>query len=333
MQYDELYSRAIETLTASGLSERWLDLGCETGSQNRLNRQSIDRFVLETQLIGATEATTHSELLGLKLDSPIIGSAISRGRVLENIKHASVPWFETPPYLEEMTVALGRCNSILGIGIVEPKELVAIANTGSPYYHIVKPYPDEDEIADHLRLAELHGAVAVGMDITPSFGHKAWDENPQYDKGVKPKTAEQLTSYVQMTKLPFIVKGVLSVKDAKTAEAVGAAAVVVSNHGGESIDYSRPVLHSLRDIREACPNLTIIVDSGFRRGSDVLKALCLGADAVAIATPLIVGFAASGAEGVEAMYRALVAELQRTMSSCGFGSVSDVNSSVLYELA
>ena len=252
--------------------------------------------------------------------------------MLENVKHPSVPWFETPPYLEEMAAALGQCQSLIGIGVVELHELSAIAQRGAPFYHIVKPLPDEGKIAAHLQAAVGTGAVAVGMDITPIFGHKAWNENPMNDTGVAPKTADQLGSYVQATSLPFILKGVLSVKDARIAEEIGAAAVVVSNHGGECIDYSRPVLHALRDIRAACPDLTIIVDSGFRRGTDVLKALCLGANAVGLTTPWVIGYAAAGGMGVEAMYRAIVAELQRTMSACGFPSVGAIDDEVMYEL-
>ena len=333
MQYDAIYARAVEVLEGAGLSEEWLNLGCETGSQNRLNRAYMDRFVFETRLIDAEIADTSTSLFEVPLSSPIIGSAISRGRVLENIRHESVPWFEKPPYLDLTAAALGKCGSLMGVGIVELNELASIASQSVPFYHIVKPYPDETMIRDHIEAAEELGAVAIGMDITPVFGHKAWNENPSFDTGVQPKTADQLRSYVESTELPFIVKGVLSIRDAQVAQGLGAAGIVISNHGGECIDYSRPILHALKAIRLECPDLTIIVDSGFRRGTDVLKAMCLGADAVAIATPLVVGFAAAGAVGVEAMYRAIMAELQRTMSACGFRDVSSIDSSPLFELS
>lgn len=333
MQYDEIYARAVQVLETSGLSEKWLDLGCETGSQNRLNRANMDRFVFETNLIGARAATTATSFLDLELDSPVVGSTMARGRALENIKHATVPWFETPPYVEEMAEALDKCGSIIGVGAVEINDLAGIARRGARFYHIVKPMPDEGKIRAHFEAAAEHGAVAVGMDITPIFGHKAWDENPANDTGVAPKTAEQLASYAQITSLPFIVKGVLSVRDAQLSQEIGASAVVVSNHGGECIDYTRPVLHALRDIRAACPDLPIMVDSGFRRGTDALKALCLGANVVGIVTPLVIGFAAAGTLGVEAMYRAIVAELQRTMSACGYPDVASIDDAALHELA
>jgi isopentenyl diphosphate isomerase/L-lactate dehydrogenase-like FMN-dependent dehydrogenase len=220
----------------------------------------------------------------------------------------------------------------MGVGIVEFSELEALSALAVPLYHIVKPYPDEALISEHILRAKEGGAVAVGMDITPSFGHKAWNEDPSADKGVAPKTARQLESYVAAADLPFIVKGVLSVRDATLARDVGAAAIVVSNHGGECIDYSRPILHALESIREAVPDLLVIVDSGFRRGTDVLKALCLGADAVAVATPLVVGYAAAGPLGVEAMHNAITSELRRTMSACGFSDLASIDSSVLHRV-
>ena len=332
MQYDEIYARAMKTLTESGLSERWLNLGCETGSQNRINREYMDGYVFSTSLIDSVHADTTTSLFGVPLSSPIIGSALSRGRVLENIKHDSTPWFETPPYIMQTSRALSRCGSMMGLGICEMGELQAVGEHGRPFYHIVKPYPDEELIASHILAAESNGAVAVGMDITPSFGHKAWDEDASLDTGVAPKSMKQLRSYVDMTSLPFIVKGVLGEQDAERAVEIGAAAIVISNHGGECIDYSRPVLHVLESVRKLSPDISIIVDSGFRRGSDVLKALCLGADAVAMATPFVVGYAASGELGVEAMYRAIQAELRRTMSVCGFATVRSIDSSMIVRL-
>ena len=284
MQYNELLSRALARLEESGLGPDWLNLGCETKSQNRLNREFMDRLVFETRLIDAKRSDLKTELLGTTLSSPVIASTLSRGRVLENIKHPSIPWFMSPPYVQQMARAVGAVGGMFGVGAVEIDELGDLANQGAPLYHIVKPLPDEGKILSHLDAAVSVGCVAVGMDITPSFGHKAWDEDPSTDMDVEPKTVEQLTRYVEHTSLPFIVKGVLSVQDARKARDMGAAAIVVSNHGGECIDYSVPILQILPQIKDAVPELALIADSGFRRGTDVLKALCLGADAVAIAT-------------------------------------------------
>ena len=329
MHYDELLEQALEKMEASGMDESWLNLGCETKSQNRLNREYMDRITFVTRLIEAAEADISTELFGVQLETPIISSVWARGRVLETLKHGSVAWYKSPPYLEHIASALGSVGSMMGVGAVELHELAGFVNHGCPMYHVVKPKPDEDLIFEHLKAAEKAGYVAVGMDITPSFGHKALNEDPSIDVNQRPKTKKQLASYVEATSLPFIVKGVLSVEDAVASKDVGASAIVVSNHGGECIDYSAPILKMLPEIREAVPDLKIIVDSGFRRGTDALKALCLGADAVAIVTPQVIGYAANGRHGVQAMMESLSAELQRTMSAVGIKDIASANADVL----
>jgi len=129
-----------------------------------------------------------------------------------------------------------------------------------------------------------------------------------------------------------VVKGVLSAKDARLSRDLGADALVVSTHGGETIDYAMPVLQALPDVRRECPDLPILVDSGFRRGADVLKALALGADGVGIATLLVVACAGGGRDGVRAMMEALYEELARTMSITGCRSVDAIDRSIVHRV-
>ena len=118
-------------------------------------------------------------------------------------------------------------------------------------------------------------------------------------------------------------------QDALKARELGAQGIVVSMHGGEAIDYSVPVLEVLPEIRSAVPEMTIFCDSGFRRGTDVLKALTLGADAVGIVTLLVIAVAADGRDGVRTMIELLNEELQRTMSYVGFPNVRELDRSAL----
>src|SRR5687768_102805 len=112
-------------------------------------------------------------------------------------------------------------------------------------------------VLEHLRRAEELGCVAVGMDVDCSFGEKAWDEvpGPEY---LTHKSLDQIKTYIKSTRLPFIVKGVLSTRDAQIAKDLGAAGVVVSFHGGEAIDYAVPILKVLPAIREAIPDLLVL---------------------------------------------------------------------------
>jgi isopentenyl diphosphate isomerase/L-lactate dehydrogenase-like FMN-dependent dehydrogenase len=164
------------------------------------------------------------------------------------------------------------------------------------------------------------------------FLEKAYDEKPG-PPYLGPKSLEEIKGFRAATKLPFVIKGVLSVHDARLArDEIGADCLVVSNHGGEAIDYSVPILKILPEIREAVPELTILVDSGFKRGTDVLKALALGADGVCIGNWLILAFVAYGAQGVADLIRALTEELQRNMSITGCNTIADIESSIIRAL-
>jgi isopentenyl diphosphate isomerase/L-lactate dehydrogenase-like FMN-dependent dehydrogenase len=196
---------------------------------------------------------------------------------------------------------------------------------------VVKPFKDDHEVLRHLdRAAEL-GCVAVGMDIDVVFLEKAWDEVPG-PALLGHKTLDDLRRYRAATKLPFVVKGVLSAHDAKLAREIGADGLIVSSHGGETIDYAMPVLQALPAVRRECPDLPILIDSGFRRGADVLKALALGANGVGIATLLVIACAGGGRDGVRAMMEAIYEELGRTMSITGCRSVDSIDPSILHRV-
>jgi isopentenyl diphosphate isomerase/L-lactate dehydrogenase-like FMN-dependent dehydrogenase len=323
-RYSDIVSKGLERIRSAGMAA-YLDLGAETRSQNRLNRQYIDSIVFEMRILGSTLADTKTELFGQALTVPILAAALCKSRVLERLG----PW--EIPYLEQIAAGLADAGSMMSTGGVELDELARIVDQGAPVVHIVKPYGDDDLILRHLQRAAELGCVAVGMDIDAFFQEKAWDEEPgPADWALSPKSLDDMRRYCRETTLPFVVKGVLSVHDALRAQDIGASAVVVSFHGGEAIDYAVPILKILPAIREAVPELTIMVDSGFRRGTDVLKALALGADGVGIATLLLIACAADGRAGVKAMIELLAEELQRTMSLVGSPSVAQVDRSTLH---
>lgn len=128
---------------------------------------------------------------------------------------------------------------------------------------------------------------------------------------------------VAMTKLPVVLKGILHPDDAKEARSHGVAGVIVSNHGGRQVDGAIASLDALPAVREAVgQDLTVLLDSGIRSAADVLKALCLGADAVLIGRLYAFALAAGGQKGVEACLLNLAAELDTTMLLAGMASVS-----------
>ena len=129
---------------------------------------------------------------------------------------------------------------------------------------------------------------------------------------------------------PIVVKGVLTGEDAKRAVDADAAAIIVSNHGGRQLDSSPATLRVLPEIVAAVNGQTeVLMDGGIRRGSDIVKALCLGARAVMLGRSYAYGLAAAGKPGVTRALEILRADIERTLRLIGCPSVSALNSSYL----
>ncbi|WBY01679.1 alpha-hydroxy acid oxidase [Ramlibacter tataouinensis] len=128
------------------------------------------------------------------------------------------------------------------------------------------------------------------------------------------------------TRLPVLVKGVLHPADARAAVAAGAAGLIVSNHGGRTLDGAPATASALPAIVAAAGGaVPVLVDGGIRRGTDVLKALALGARAVLIGRPLVWGLASAGAMGVAHVIRLLRDELEAAMALCGLASLASLS--------
>jgi len=143
-------------------------------------------------------------------------------------------------------------------------------------------------------------------------------------------TWEDLKWIRDLWKGPIIVKGVLIAEDAKRAVDEGAAAIVVSNHGGRQLDCVSPSLRALPEVVAAVNGRAeILMDGGVRRGSDVVKALCLGARAVLIGRAYAYGLAAAGQAGVARALEILRADVDRTMRLLGCSSVAALDATYL----
>ena len=135
---------------------------------------------------------------------------------------------------------------------------------------------------------------------------------------------------VEQTSLPVIVKGVVRGDDALRAFELGAKGLVVSNHGGRQLDYSIASVDALPEVVEAVGGkIPIVLDGGVRRGTDVIKALCLGASAVLIGRPYLYALAAGGAEGVRQLLALLREEISVSMTLLGAHTLSELNRDLL----
>jgi isopentenyl diphosphate isomerase/L-lactate dehydrogenase-like FMN-dependent dehydrogenase len=328
LSYRELYEAGMERIRAvSGLG--LLDLGAETQSQNRLNREYLESLTLEMRFMDSAFATTQTTLFGKEVQYPIQCSAVCDGRLLSRLSQ-----YWEAPYLEEIAEGVAAAGTWLWVGHVSNQQMQRMLNAGAPVVRIVKPFANEGwdenkDVIDELKQAEQRGCVAVGTDIDVFYGEKTGDE-PPYRYSLGPKTMDEMRRFVEATKLPFIVKGVLSVHDAQKCRDIGAHGIVVSHHGGEAIDYAVPILRVLPQIRKALPDMTIFADTGFRRGTDILKALALGANGVCVLTILLIAYAGHGRQGIADMLRVLADELRRNMSICGCRTIQQVDPSIVW---
>jgi L-lactate dehydrogenase (cytochrome) len=135
------------------------------------------------------------------------------------------------------------------------------------------------------------------------------------------------------TELPIVLKGIQHPDDAREAARRGAAGIVVSNHGGRQVDGAIGSLDALPPIVDAAgDDLTILFDSGIRGGSDAIKALALGADAVCLGRPYVWGLALQGQAGVETVLKTVLADLDLTMALCGYTAPSQLSPDALFTI-
>lgn len=144
-------------------------------------------------------------------------------------------------------------------------------------------------------------------------------------------TWEDIAWLVQQTDLPVIIKGILHPLDAKLAIEHGVQGIIVSNHGGRVLDTGIPPLTALQLIKKAVPaDFPLLYDGGIRRGSDVFKALALGASAVFIGRPAIYGLATAGALGVAHVLKILKEEFEITMALMGTATLNDITEEYIF---
>ena len=144
-------------------------------------------------------------------------------------------------------------------------------------------------------------------------------------------TWESLAFLRENTKLPILLKGILHPEDALLAVEHGMDGIIVSNHGGRQVDGSISALEALPNIVEQVgTSIPILMDSGIRRGSDIIKALSLGAKAVLLGRPYVYGLAVGGEEGVRRVIRNLLADLDLTLALSGRQSIESLDRSVLH---
>jgi isopentenyl diphosphate isomerase/L-lactate dehydrogenase-like FMN-dependent dehydrogenase len=260
-------------------------------------------------------ADTSTELFGETFASPVMTPAFShlmqfKGRELTG--------------LEEYSTAAKNMNILNFVGMMENDLFQKIINTGAKTVRIVKPYADNGKVRDQMMFAEEAGAFGIGMDIDHIFANEGLDVVIGEKMAVQ--TSDMIRSYIESTKLPFFIKGVLSAEEAVKCADLGAKAIIVSHHHGR-LPYAVPPMMVLPEIREALAgrDVKIIVDCGISSGADVYKCLALGADAAAVGRSMLPSLEEGGIEGMTKFLAGVTNELRFVMSCTGFARVRDID--------
>ena len=190
----------------------------------------------------------------------------------------------------------------------------------------VKPW-NLETIREKMELVKASGSFAVAMDIDGA--------GLPFLKNLTPpagsKTVDELRDVAEMAGVPFIIKGIMTRRAALKAKDAGAAAIVVSNHGGRVLDQCPATAEVLEDIVEAVGGrMKILVDGGLRSGVDVFKALAMGADGVLLGRPFVTAVYGGAAEGVQCYIDKIGGELEDTMRMCGANTISDISRDMIF---
>ena len=314
------------------------------------NRHSFQRIVLRPRVLAGTAAvSTRTRLFGLDLALPI-GLAPT---AFNKLGH--------PDGEIGAARAAARAGSLLCCSTIASTALeeVAAAAPGCPLWFQLYVYRDREITRDLVARAEAAGCRALVLTVdTPRLGRRERDMRGGFalPDGVGIRNLERygtpdalrwsqtstFTEYVHqlldaglrwdavawlrsITTLPVVIKGILTAEDAALAVANGASGIVVSNHGGRQLDGAIATIAALPAIaEEVAGQVPLLLDGGVRRGTDVFKAIALGARAVLIGRAYLWGLAAEGEPGVFRVLEMLQTELELAMALSGASSVDAI---------
>ena len=290
------------------------------GNSNRITRDYLDSLLVETRYLDSVSPDLTFELYGERFSSPIMTAALS------HLDH-----FMFPGAAKALAQGASDSGAVLWYGMTEESDIESLCATGARMIEIIKPYADRDRIYAKIEHAERIGLLAVGVDIDHSFGNDGkWDV--VNGEQMAPLTAKELGRLCAATRLPFIVKGVLSLRDAERSLAAGAQGVVLSHHNGR-ISHAVPPLAILPDIAAfAGGRVPIFVDGEIRTGMDAFKALCLGATGVCVGRQLMTAIKNDPARGVADFFARANEELAKAMAFTGCRDLRHMDPCVIHIL-
>lgn len=286
------------------------------GDADQITREYLDSLLLEMRHIDGRKPDTSFELYGQSFDMPIMTAALSH---VDHFREHG---------MAEISRGAAMAGAVNWAGMGSKEELEEITATGARTIKIIKPYQNNDIIYDRIAHAKKCGVLAVGMDVDHAF-----DGNGEYDNimgyEMAPKSMEEIREFVKESEIPFVVKGVLSERDAYKCLEAGVKGIVVSHHHG-IMKYAVPPLKILPDIVKVINGeIPIFVDCGMTSGMDVFKALALGATAVSVGRVLFESLQSQGADGVRDKLLAMNRELKGVMAKTGCYDLACMDATVI----
>ena len=288
-----------------------------TSNSDKITRDYFDSLLLEARYIDSDLPSTKLELYGRSFDTPVMTAALSHlGNTAENgmVKYAQ---------------AAAKANAVHWVGMGEDKELEEICATGAATIKIIKPHADNKEVFRKIEHAKKAGCFALGMDIDHAFNAGGGYDNV-LGLPMKPKSTEELADFVKAAEIPFIVKGVLSTKDAEKCLKAGCKGIQLSHHHG-IMQYAVPPLMMLSEILQVTRGqIPVFIDCGIESGMDVYKCLALGAAAVSVGRHLM-PLLKEGADATAARIKEMTGELAATMARTGVRDLKSFDPTVIHQ--
>lgn len=311
----------------------WLHGAAEFGHTEQRNRDVFRQVALKPRVLtGISDPDCRARFLAKTFESPLIVAPI--GHLTQFHQDG------------ELEVAKGLCSggNLMFVSAQSRLNFEEVqsgsygANLGVQIYG----YGTRDWITAHINKAEERGAIALcvtvdspGQPVAYSkidsnydarrYGRRSVTPPPPNNK-VHQLTWKDLDWLRQITELPIVVKGIMTAEDARIAVDNGVDAIWLSNHGGRSLECDISPLETLLEVRESVGSkVPLVVDGGIRTGSDVVKALSLGANMVAIGRPIIYGLIADGAHGVQKTIQLFKEEIESVMAMCGISKIIEIS--------
>ena len=336
---EEIHAAALHGLAPEVAA--YLEGGAGSESTLRANREAFTKWAIRPRpMSGVSEPDLARVLLGIPLEVPILTAPFGGDALFGAEGHLAVA---------RACAAFGTVSMVPEVGSFSWEQVRAAAPAAARIAQL-HPYESFDHAAKRIQAAG-YDALCVTVDC-PRTGWRTADKmhrfrpdlrvwsgnkpddgtpsvNDMFQRGVSARnpawTWDQLAEATGRAGMPWIAKGVLTGEAARAALAAGAAAILVSNHGGRQLDPAPASLDVLPEVAEAVAGrVPVLLDSGVRSGADVLLALALGADAVVIGRLAAYGLAAAGEAGVRRVLELLCEELRTLMILAGIPDVKSI---------